>query len=287
MDSMGILQEEQANLSREIAGLEEIGKDVDEATQRKTATYERKIAKCNIIAANLLKGKELGEFEIKVVPEDKKFKSSDGKLTEEVEKARAEQENDKQEQSVVEEKVEETAENLEDNAYSAPEIVDDAIENAEEDKAITEVSDFATKYPRLAKAGSFFKNMGNNVLGFFKNIGNKVSNLFKKEDKEEKLEAVEAELVEENDKKEDSFKEIDEAVQEQIKAEKDEQKLESEENEMLKAIAEKGRKEAFREKLAVNKQQAAKNYAEKYGATYERQDGATTKQEKQANDDGR
>jgi len=302
MDSMGILQEEQANLSREIAALEEIGKDIDEETQRKTATYERKIAKCNIIAANLLKGKELGEFEIKVIPEDKKLKSSDGKLSEEVEKARYEQE-----QTVAQENVEETAEKLEDSAYNAPEIIDDAMENAEEDKAIAEVNTFAQKHPRLAQIANFFKTMGS-----------RVANLFKRKDAEE-LETIEAELVEENNK-DDLFEEIEENVQKQVESEKEEasayketsaedleedmdydyaeftemlrrsikkgkeqsapkkaeKSLEEAENEMLKAIAEKGQAKAFREKLAVNKQQSANNYATKYGGVYEKQDRETT-----------
>ena len=203
------LKEERAKLDGELQDLESVQKEYQEKVESKKATYERKIAKCNIIAANLLKGKELGEFEIKVVPEDKKFTSNDGKLTEEVEKARQEQETEKQEQTVVEEKAENSEPVVEESSveevYGEPEIIEDEIEEPEEDKAITKVSDFATKYPRLAKAGSFFKNMGNRASSFFKNIGSRLSNLFKK--KEEELETVNAETAEEVDRK--KFEEIE------------------------------------------------------------------------------
>jgi len=150
-------------------------------------------------------------------------------------------------------------------------------------------------------------------------MGSKVANLFKRKDKEEELETVEAELVEENNK-DDLFEEIEENVQKQVESEKEEasayketsaedleedmdydyaeftemlrrsikkgkeqsapkkaeKSLEEAENEMLKAIAEKGQAKAFREKLAVNKQQSANNYATKYGGVYEKQDRETT-----------
>lgn len=84
MDSMGILQAEQGKTEREIADLELLGKDSNEKTENKREEYSRKISKCNIIAANLLKGKSLDDIELKVEPEGKKYTKKEKQKTKQI-----------------------------------------------------------------------------------------------------------------------------------------------------------------------------------------------------------
>jgi len=240
MDSMGVLQEEQANLDRELASLEETGKDFNEKIEIKKDAYERKIKKCNIIAKNLLKGKDLGEIELRVEKEGKRFTSPDGKLPEETKKARNEEK------------------------YS--EIEDEVVK---ENNALTEVSDFATKYPILARIGNFFKN-----------IGSRVSNLFKRNDLADRVEKINNEENDRDKKRDEYIEEIAENVKSRIEAQKSggiEANVEDIEDELLKKIAEKGVEETFRERLAFNKKEAANNNAKDFGGKYEKQGGATEK----------
>lgn len=302
MEAMGILQEEQSKLDREITSLEEIGKDVNEEVQRKTATYERKIAKCNIIAANLLKGKELGEFEIKVIPEYKRFTSNDGQLPKQVEQARLEHQNDRaglDEPTVGEEEAG-------DNTHNDAEIVEDEPEITEEDREIAEVNDFATKHPILARIGNFFTNMGSRISNLFKRKdtdGNVEINHDESESTDELFEEIEAEGDGGNGYTDATVEELEDEIDdnefatmlwnnmrnrrgnsttsEQGVVNEEEPKISLDEDEFLKAVAEKGeeealkdRRKAFREKIS---KEAANRYAEKYGGIYERQDGATAK----------
>lgn len=135
MDSMGILQAEQGKTEREIADLEILGKDADEKTESKRDLYERKISKCNIIAANLLKGKGLEDIELRVEPESKTFTSPDGKLAKKIKSAKTK-----------------------DNSKTQPAV----------DNKIEPVSEFAQKHPRLAKIGKIFKGIGSKIASWFK-----------------------------------------------------------------------------------------------------------------------
>lgn len=147
-DSMGELQDKQGKLDREVSTLEAEGKITDKEADKR-AVYERRIAKCNIMAANLLKGKELGDFEVKVTPNDKKFTSSE--LDKEVKKARKEKE------YILDPKTGELI----------PKDISLEREDEEVGTDLAEVSEFAKKHPRLAKIGNFFK---------------KIANVFKKKD---------------------------------------------------------------------------------------------------------
>lgn len=147
-DSMGELQDKQGKLDREVSTLEAEGKISDKDADKR-AVYERRIAKCNIMAANLLKGKELGDFEVKVTPNDKKFKSPE--LDKKVKDARKEKE------YILDPKTGELI----------PKDISLEREDEEVGTDLTEVSEFAKKHPRLAKIGNFFK---------------KIANIFKKKD---------------------------------------------------------------------------------------------------------
>lgn len=179
-DSMGKLQDKQGKLDREVSTLEAEGKITDKEADKR-AVYERRIAKCNIMAANLLKGKELGDFEVKVTPNDKKFTSPE--LDKKVKDARKEKE------YILDPETGELT----------PKDMSLEREDEEAGTDLTEVSEFAKKHPRLAKIGNFFKNIKDKVVNAFKKKDGNV------EDREtaEMREKIIKEVQEEKD--EDAF----------------------------------------------------------------------------------
>jgi len=133
MDALGALQEQQGKLDMEIADLQEQGKNFNEETAGKKELYERRIAKCNLLAANLLKGKSIDDIGLRVEEEGKKFNSPDGSLKDKTDSAR-------QEGGI----------------------------GAKDDTALEPVSEFAKKHPRLAKIGNFFKNLKDKTVDFIR-----------------------------------------------------------------------------------------------------------------------
>lgn len=133
MEAMEPLQTRQSDLDMQIGTLEEQGKGFDKIAEDKRITYERKIAKCNIIAANLMKGKSLLDFDLKVEPEGKRFTSPDGKLF----------------------KTTKASRNLEKSKKE---------KDKEDEKNLVGISDFEKKHPKLAKVFNFFKNIGNKIF---------------------------------------------------------------------------------------------------------------------------
>ena len=88
---LGEAQDKQYKLMPEIQILQNEPKEDKFADKR--SIYERKIAKCNVLAANLLKGKELEDIELKV--DTGRYTSKDGKLKEKIRDSRAPEIKDK------------------------------------------------------------------------------------------------------------------------------------------------------------------------------------------------
>lgn len=272
-----LLKEKSSNLDNEIKKLniEEEKANLDEIVAEREK-YERKIAKCNLIAANLLKGKDLEDIQIKIEPSNKVFKQQ--KTTQEYEK----QEDASQEQ-LEEPKKQEKA--PKEGELGEPEIIDDEQENYP-----ANLEDFAIRHPKLAKIAEFFKDG-------FNNIKDKVAKVFAKKDKNEVVqdsnEKADNELEQEVDEQQEQTvdKETEQEVNEQQEQKTDEKYMEEvkqaikeirenkNEDELLKHIANDGHEKTFKEHLRVNKLIAANNYAEKYGRQYEKQDGATHKKD--------
>lgn len=271
---VGILKEQKGKLDGELEQLES-----EQKAYQEKATYERKIAKCNLIAANLLKGKSLDEIEIRVEEDGKRFTSKDGKLKEEVEQARNEDKSNEEnmvKNNIVAEKEEEKIVNNDTVTQNAAEQIADKA-YVKEESVNDEKSDVvASEEKGLVEKKSFLSRMWK-----------KITSIFKRKDKttQEELDKVFESVASENKEIEELFKDVPNEEKNVVveKAEKETKDF-NKENEFLKQIAEKGekaafeeRREAFRERLAQRKLYAANEYAKKYGGRYEEQDGATAK----------
>jgi len=163
-EDLGKTQDKQNELMEKIPAaqkllekLENEQKLFSESVIDKKAMYERKIAKCNILAANLLKGKEIENIELSVDAKGKIYTAKG----EEAKKAKKIRENSKSME--VDPKTLEVK-NKGKNSKEAEG------KNKEEDneKGLTAIKDFAERHPRLVKIGNFFKNLKDKVVGFFK-----------------------------------------------------------------------------------------------------------------------
>lgn len=241
---------------------------------------ERRIAKCNLIAANLLKGKNLEDIQIKIEPSNKVFKQQ--KTTK-----KQEQETEKQEKAPKE------------GELSDPEIIDDEQENAKTNYP-AKLEDFATRHPRLARIAGFFKNG-------FSSIKNRIAKLFARKGEaqvetenstpentsnvEPEVENKTEQKVEEKTEQEPKLSDQEmEEVREIIKSSREAKKAETKElreNRLLSYITEYGKEDgekAFRDSLKVELTEKQKEIKEqelkaKQKAMEARQDGATHKKD--------
>lgn len=257
-----LLKEKSSDLDNEIKKLniEEKNANLDEVVEKREK-YERKIAKCNLIAANLLKGKDLEDIQIKIEPSNKVFKQQKNTKEQAQEPEKQENATEKQEKAPKE------------GELSDPEIIDDEQENAKTNYP-AKLEDFATRHPRLARIAGFFKNG-------FSSIKNRITKIFAKKD--ENIVAQDANTKADKEPEQEADKqqepEIDEKCMEEVKQAIKEVRDNKNEDELLKHIANDGHEKTLRDHLKVNKLIAANEYAEKYGGRYEKQDGATHKKD--------
>jgi len=219
-ETLGNAQDKQSELMEKISDAQELldkikaeDKEFDKYTNKRLE-YERKIAKCNILAANLLKGKDINDIELNVESKDSRFTAKG----EDAEKAK---------------NIRESAKGL---GIDSTTLGTDGVKK-EDETALSKLSEFAKKHPRLAKIGNFFKNVKDKVVNSFK--GKEAKSVEPKKVAEEKI-----------------FEDEDKALYE---------------------IAKNGHDAYIRTLREAAKQKAANEYAEKYGGQYEKQDGATAK----------
>lgn len=133
MDSLGELQDRQAAADKTIKDLQEQSKSTDfKAVAKQRTQMEKKIVQCDILAANLLKGKSIEDIEVKV--ENGRFTEPTGKLKQKIEAS----------------KEEPTKENT-------TEAEQEQVQ--EQETSLVEQTEFEKKHPRLAKISRFFKNI--------------------------------------------------------------------------------------------------------------------------------
>lgn len=249
------LEKQIPELEKQVPELENTIKEIENPENKvstKKAEYERKIAKCNIIAANLLKGKELGEFDLKV--EEGRFTSKAGRVSEKGDTGRSES-------STTPPKREPKTEGAE--------LSEEETEASNGELSMTETSDFAKKFPVFARIGNWFKNIKNRFMSFV----NK-----NKEEREEVPEEVVAEVPETVAEVTDNERNAANILDLFEKIENDEKS----EDEMLAEIAKNGHKKYIENLRVETKMKAVNKLAKKYGGAYEKQDGATAKKK----DDG-
>lgn len=284
MQKSGIDKSEYNDLQEDLEITQAVIRNLDERNESlKTSSdnkekeiCERKIAKCNLIAANLLKGKNLEDIQIKIEPSNKVFKQQ--KTTK-----KQEQETEKQEKAPKE------------GELSDPEIIDDEQENAKTNYP-AKLEDFATRHPRLARIAGFFKNG-------FSSIKNRIARLFARKGEaqaetenatpentsnvEPEVENKTEQKVEEKTEQEPKLSDQEmEEVREIIKSSREAKKAETKElreNRLLSYITEYGKEDgekAFRDSLKVELTEKQKEIKEqelkaKQKAMEARQDGAT------------
>ena len=257
-ETMEKIQERQLELDNEISELQEAGKNFNETAENQKIMLERKIAKCNIIAANLLKGKDIGEFSLNVNDGKQKYTAQNNNMKKEIEASK-----------YPNAKITEQA----DNNLNVREAKPTSMQNSQAN-AIAKVEDFSQKHPKLAKVMNFFKDLKNKL----------VSKISTKGLKDEEVEAevkntVKEEMDDDFYKKYDKVFEGRKTKQQTLEKQQPQEQnnFESEEDKLLWEITEKGKNKTFRDRLKTSRTVSANNYAEKFGGIYEKQDGATYK----------
>ena len=302
-EDLGITQAVIRNLKEQNKILE------DDSADKKREMCERRIAKCNLIAANLLKGKNLEDIQIKIEPSSKTFTEAKTEEAKQVETPEEPTKNEESQEPVKEEKLEEINE-------AVNEALEEDFERTNTDAGYpVNVSEFAERHPRLAKIAGFFKNG-------FSSIKDKIAKLFARKNEEQvetenstpentsnvepevenKTEQKVEEKVEEkteqepklSDQEMEEVREIIKSSRETREAKEPQESREARkaeiktlrEDQLLSDIAKYGKEDgekAFRNRLRVEleyrKKVAANEYAEKYGGRYESQDGATHKKD--------
>lgn len=229
----------------------------DEELQAKRTNISTKISKCHMICRNLIEGyswdsidmqleqwqgrkltskKETAEKMRQSAKEDKKEKAErPAPETKKEEKAPLRREETKTERPIAtpipEAKKDEQAEQKEDN----------------EEKSLVEVSEFDKKHPRLAKIKNFFKRMGQSIKNTFT-------------DKEEDLEQLDKEAEGEEKKEEAQEKKepVNKTIDPEVKAKEEADDFRA----YIKSVAEKGMREADKERLEAKREALKQKMAE-------------------------
>lgn len=297
------LKNKSNTLQTELKGLEEINGKLEPNADM----YERRIAKCNMIAAGLMKGKELGDIELKV--DEGRYTDQTGELGSKIQNYKEIDEVDKAKDDVVLKFV--------DAKEDVKDVDDKEIKEDEEEIANKEGKEDEDN-KNLVAVGRI--SLFTRIKNFFKKIGNKISTKVKEAFAEDEIDdAIEKDSDDVSEGFASHFKddveEIKESTGKEISGESkggmenhfsDEEKDSTDmnvsdkskddiENEILKGITNYGEK-TFREKLQEYSQKearkryeesklnAANEYAEKYGGRYEHQDGATATKENDDNE---
>ena len=204
----------------------EVSKASKEELKKKSFVIGSKISKCNMVAGNLMKGLNWDAIEVKLDNwKDKKFTSKE-KITD---MAKEDNVGKTEEIKEAEGKIKDSEKDLSEKIINETEKMLE--EENKEETAMTEVSEFAKKHPRLAKIGNWFKE-------------NVVSRLKKEEKQEPKEENQEP------------------------KGENQETQTDNEFKKYLKEVAEKGMDQIKKDKLQQAKEQAYKRETEKFGKEY-------------------
>lgn len=148
-DEVKRLCSEQVKAAIQIENLEKIDTKPNENTLVKKEEYQRKIAKCNVLAVNLLNGKNIDDIELNVEQAGKKLTAKNKESKNILATAREEN----QEDLGIRKGKPTSIYNPEQEAKKAEETKTD-----KENKELVKVSKFAEKHPKLAK---FFRSIKN------------------------------------------------------------------------------------------------------------------------------
>ena len=222
----------------------------DEELQAKRTNISTKISKCHMICGKLVEGYSWDSIDMKLEQWNDRKLTSKKETAEKMRQSAKEDKKEKAERPDPEAKKEEKAPLKREGtgkerpiATPVPEAKKDEKAEQKEDKeekSLVEVSEFDKKYPRLAKIKNFFKRMGQSIKNTFT-------------DKKEDLEQLDKE-TESEEKKEPVSKTIDPEVK--AKEEADDFRA------YIKSVAEKGMREADKERLEAKREALKQKMAE-------------------------
>lgn len=222
----------------------------DEELQAKRTNISTKISKCHMICGKLVEGYSWDSIDMQLEQWQDRKLTSKKETAEKMRQSAKEDKKEKAERPDPEAKKEEKAPLKREGtgkerpiATPVPEAKKDEKAEQKEDKeekSLVEVSEFDKKHPRLAKIKNFFKRMGQSIKNTFT-------------DKEEDLEQLDKE-TESEEKKEPVSKTIDPEVK--AKEEADDFRA------YIKSVAEKGMREADKERLEAKREALKQKMAE-------------------------
>lgn len=257
------LRNKKYELNYQIRNLEGQQKSYNSDVEDKKIIYERRISKCNIIAANLLKGKNIGEFELKVEPASKKFTSPDGKIAQQINATK----------NALQNKTQATSQPTQYSNLNQQKMSPNGLTK------VGELDEFKEKHPTMAKIRDFFKRIKDKIK---RSIAmRKLNELNKKNgyirplterskkrhinnengyNKPSKLNEMSAKKAAEKSgfnkmsAKAEEIKQqllVKEKEEEENRIKDEENRIEDEENNLLYEVTEKGAEKTFKERLSI------------------------------------
>ena len=202
-------------------------------TEKSIMEISSKISKCNMVGNNLMNGASWDSIDLKLQNWEKVRLTSKEKVTKKIKggnesKAKEDLDLDELSAKIVKQATKSIEE--EEAAKGVKEGID------QEEKSLTEVSEFEKKHPRLARIGKWVKSKWNAIRG----KDSEEEKTTKKDDSKKNIKGKDAEIEEKEEKPEENISKEDEFRQ------------------YLKDVAEKGMKQTAREKLDKAKEDAYK-----------------------------
>lgn len=222
----------------------------DEELQAKRTNISTKISKCHMICGKLVEGYSWDSIDMKLEQWNDRKLTSKKETAEKMRQSAKEDKKEKAERPDPEAKKEEKAPLKREGtgkerpiATPVPEAKKDEKAEQKEDKeekSLVEVSEFDKKHPRLAKIKNFFKRMGQSIKNTFTD----------KEEAQEKKEPVNKTIDPEVKAKEeaDDFRAYIKSVAEKGMREADKERLEAKREALKQKMAEQGQREDKSEK---------------------------------------
>ena len=232
----------------------------DEELQAKRTNISTKISKCHMICGKLVEGYSWDSIDMKLEQWNDRKLTSKKETAEKMRQSAKEDKKEKAERPDPEAKKEEKAPLKREGtgkerpiATPVPEAKKDEKAEQKEDKeekSLVEVSEFDKKYPRLAKIKNFFKRMGQSIKNTFTDKKEDLEQLDKETESEEKKEPVSKTIDPEVKAKEeaDDFRAYIKSVAEKGMREADKERLEAKREALKQKMAEQGQREDKSEK---------------------------------------
>lgn len=222
----------------------------DEELAGKRTNISSKISKCNMICGKLIEGYSWDSIDMKLEQWQDRKLTSKKETADKMRNAAKEDKKEKAERTSSQEREGASRESGKGKTTIGRTNPEESKEKPEEEKAgsLVEVSEFDRKHPRLAKIKNFFKRMGQSIKNTFT-------------DKEEDLEEIEKEAEGKVEKVAKGKEEKSPISQEKTPEEKAKEEADDF-RAYIKVVADKGMKQADKERLEAKKEALKQKLAE-------------------------